>query len=440
MARKSRALIPYRGFFCPPNPCGGGSPIDTILAEAGNVLVSHGLQKLSQGIADRLGLVDPEQEIRLNRSMLLVRKLEAEIARAERREASELTRAEELKLRQQKQELLNEKQARLYDLKIQEKELEIERARNSLETSVGQRTEIDLHIRTEPVSGALEVTANPEGLTGNLEQQQAYKEWLDSLEEGKVVLILGKRGSGKSALAAKIAEYVMGIHRMPAYWIGLPEQAKELLPHWVKIVDDPGKCPMNSFILCDEAGVNYLSLLFNTTENRFMRRLLMIARQRHISLAFAAQSSRDVEWSIVRQADSVIFKEPGLNQPDSERPDIRPKAKKAAMAFAEIPKQERLEAAYVSDDSFEGIIKSTLPSFWTEDLSHIYAHLDLAELERKSKETEQLGKTVNGEVKQLTDASLDKQILQLRQQGTGIEKIAKILGCSIWKVRKCLAT
>ena len=166
----------------------------------------------------------------------------------------------------------------------------------------------------------------------------------------------------------------------------------------------------------------------------------MIARQRHISLAFAAQSSRDVDWSIVRQADSIIFKEPGLNQPDSERPDIRAKAKKAALAFAEIPKEEKVEAAYVSDDSFEGIIKSTLPSFWTEDLSHIYAHLDLSELERQGKEREQLGNTINGEVKQLTDASLDKQILQLRQQGEGIERIAKILGCSVWKVRKCLAT
>ncbi len=434
--RKTKALSPYQDFFCRPVTC---DPVGNIFAEAGNVLISHGLQKLSQGVADRLGLVDPEQEIRLNRSMLHLRKLEAEIARAEKREADALERAKQLELRAQKQAVLNEKQARLYDLKIQEKEFEIERARNSLETSMGQRTEIDLHIRTEPVSGALEVTANPEGLTGSLEQQQAYRGWLDSFEEGKVVVILGKRGSGKSALAAKVAEYMMGVHRMATYWIGLPEQATEMLPHWIKIVDDPGKCPINSFIVCDEAGVNYLSLLFNTSQNRFMRRLLMIARQRHISLAFAAQSSRDVDWSIVRQADSIIFKEPGLNQPDTERPDIRAKAKKAALAFAEIPKQEKIEAAYVSDDNFEGIIKSTLPSFWTEDLSHIYSHLDLIELEHQGKEREQLGKVINGEVKQLTDASLDKQILQLRQQGEGIEGIAKILGCSVWKVRKCLS-
>ena len=72
--RRSKAIIPYRGFFCPPNPCGGGSPVDSILAEVGNTLVSHGLQKLSQSLADRLGLVNPEAEIRLNRSMLSLKK------------------------------------------------------------------------------------------------------------------------------------------------------------------------------------------------------------------------------------------------------------------------------------------------------------------------------------------------------------------------------
>ena len=354
--------------------------------------------------------------------MLQLREIEARIARAERKEASERARAEGLRLRQQKQDLLNEKQARLYDLKIKEKELEIERAKRQLEEGIAQRTELDLHFVSEPISGALELTANPEGLTGDKKQQEAYKEWLDSFEEGKVVLILGKRGSGKSALAAKIAEYMMGVHRMATYWIGLPEKAREILPHWIKIVDDPGKCPMSSFLLCDEAGVNYLSLLFNTSQNRFMRRLLMIARQRHISLAFATQSSRDVDWSIVRQADSIIFKEPGLNQPDSERPDIKRKALKAELAFKELPDTEKIEAAYVFDDSFEGIIKSTLPSFWSEDLSHIYSHLDLSELEQQGKDRQELTKAINGEVKQLSDAMLDRQILELRKQDMGIEK------------------
>lgn len=422
-------------------PSRSNNPLDSIFDDALNVLFGHGLQRMSMDISKILGLggVSPGEKLRLERSQLSLKKLEADIAHIKKREADALERTQQLKIKQQKQEALREKLSRLYDLRIQEKELDIERVRRNLDNIVAQKTELDIHYISEPISGALEVIANPSGLHGGPpEQKEAYKAWLDSFESGKVVLILGKRGSGKTALAAKIAEYMMAVHRMPTYWIGLPEQARELLPHWVKLVDSPDKCPVNSFIMCDEAGINYLSLLFNTSQNRFMRRLLMIARQRHISLAFAAQSSRDIDWSILRQADTTIFKEPGLHQPDSERTDIKSKAKKAALTFKEIPKEERVEAAYVFDDDFEGVIKFTLPSFWTEELSHIYAHLDLTQIEVQGKERGELSTTIEGESRNLDDTSLDKQILELRRQDYGIERIAKTLGCTIWRVRKCL--
>lgn len=145
-----------------------------------------------------------------------------------------------------------------------------------------------------------------------------------------------------------------------------------------------------------------------------------------------------MEYSIVRQADTIIFKEPGLHQPDSERPDVRALAKKAALAFKEIPKDKRREAAYVFDDDFQGLITSTVPSFWSEDLSHIYAHFDLAAMEHQVEKGNELQKIVVQETKLLNEASLDKEILELRQQGYGIDKIGRTLGCSTWRVRKCL--
>jgi DNA replication protein DnaC len=85
------------------------------------------------------------------------------------------------------------------------------------------------------VSGALEVTADTEGLSGSSESAD-YSLWLDSLDGGKVILILGRRGSGKTALVAKIAEFMMARDKMPVYWVGLPEQARRLLPHWITLV------------------------------------------------------------------------------------------------------------------------------------------------------------------------------------------------------------
>ena len=436
MAKKKQASRWLRLFY-PPDPY---DPIDNAVAAAGNVVATLGLEWLARDVTKKLGLggASVQDQLNIDRSKLYIKKVEVEVAQAERKQAEAMLQAEQLKLKQQHNKLLSEKQLRLLDLRIEEKEVEIDKARNSLGNLLGQRTEVDLHIMTEPVAGTLEVTANPSGLTGSTEQQEGYKAWLDSFEAGKVVLILGKRGSGKSALTGKMAEYMMAIHRLPCYWIGLPEQARDMLPHWVKITDTPEKVPVNSFLVCDESGIAYLSLLFNTTQNRFMRRLLMIARQRHISLAFAAQSSRDIDWSIVRQADTVIYKEPGLNQPETERTDLRRKAMRAAAAFKEMPKEERVEAAYVCDADFEGMIKFNLPSFWTEEFSHIYSHLDLTKIENQVQGADDIDKSIEGEANVIEDSTLDRDILELRQQGYGIEKIAKTVGCTIWRVRKCL--
>lgn len=395
------------------------NPLDNILAAAANIVVGHGLHRLSRDVASILGLtgISPEDKIKQAKAQLSLKREEISIAR---------------------EELTNEKRSKLLDLEIQENQMRLEKARQQLERIEGQRAEQVIQIRMEPISGALEIIADAEGLSTTGEQMEAYQEWIDSLNAGKVILVLGKRGSGKTAFIAKIAEFLMAVHRMPTYWIGVPETAQQLVPHWIKLVDTPENCPVNSFVMCDEAGVNYLSLLHSTSRNRLMRRILMIARQKQISLAFATQSSIDVDWSVIRQSDSVIFKEPSLQQTDSERSDIKPKVRKAAMAFKEIPREERLRFAYVFDHSFEGIIESNLPSFWTEDLSHIYAQLDLSQIENRGRGKERLQAPIDSDTKLLGSTSLEQDILELSQQGNGIEKIAKTLGCTTWTVRKCL--
>jgi|GEM_PF-2609202 len=395
---------------------------------------------MANNVTEILGLggIPPEEKLKRERSQLSLKKMEMGIAREKRREEEAKERSAISWQKHQRQQALDEKRTRILNIQLQERELALENARERQNQLPNQRTEIDLHILTEPVAGVLETTANPSGLSGPQVQQENYKTWLDGLESGPVILILGRRGSGKSSLAAKMAEYMMAIHKMPCYWIGLPEGARDLLPHWIKITDAPDKVPVGSFLVCDEAGINYLSLLFNTSQNRFMRKLLMIARQRHISLVFAGQNSRDIDWAISRHADTIIFKELGLNQTESERTDVKAKAKRAVMAFKEIAKPERVEFGYVCDADFEGLIRFSLPSFWTEDLSHVYGLLDLNEMENKTRGREELDKAIDGETRSLDDPSLDKDILELRRQGYGVEKIAKTLGCTVWRVRKCL--
>jgi hypothetical protein len=416
MAKKKKVSKHGFSFF---RPSQSSDPIDSILGAAGNIIVNNGLDRLSRDVARILGLtgISPEDKIKQAREQLSLKREEVNINR---------------------EELANRKRSKLLDLEVEEKELHLQRAKQQLENAETQKAEQFLQTRIEPISGALEVVADSEGLSTMVERIEAYHEWLDSMKEGNVSLILGKRGSGKTALMAKIAEYLMAVYGMPTYWVGAPATAQQFVPHWIKLVDTPDHCPANSFVMCDEAGINYLSLLFNTTENRFIRRLIMVARQKRISLAFAAQSSRDVDWAIVRQTDSLIFKEPGLHQPDSERLDIKPKAKKAALAFKKISKEDRIGVAYVFNDNFEGMIKSNVPSFWTEELSHIYSNLDLSRIENGARSKERLQTPIDSEHNILSSASLEQEILELSHQGNGIEKISKLLRCTTWTVRKCL--
>lgn len=416
MANKRSKVPGTNKFFTPP---GAHNPLGNIIAEGANIVVRHGLTRLSCEAARLLGVsgTSTKNQIDLNRSQMQLEKQKADLYRAQ---------------------ILSEKQLRMFDLKIQEKEIDIEKRRRLLENIIAQKTQLGIPITAEVVEGALEVMAVADGFNGSSEQSEGYVSWLESFEGGKVIVIIGRRGSGKTALAAKIGEYMMATHKMPIYWIGLPAQARSLLPNWIRLVDSPDKCPVGCFMIIDEAGIQYLSLAFSTDRNRLLRALLMVCRQRHSSLVFAVQSSRDMEYSIVRQADTIIFKEPGLHQPDSERPDIRPLAKKAALAFNEIPRGKKREAAFVFDDDFQGLITSTVPSFWSEELSHVYAHFDLTAMEYQVQRDIELQQTAVKETKLLNAASEDKEILELRQQGYGTKRIAKTLGCTEWRVRKCL--
>jgi hypothetical protein len=59
-------------------------------------------------------------------------------------------------------------------------------------------------------------------------------------------------------------------------------------------------------------------------------------------------------------------------------------------------------------------------------------------LEARGKRARELDQVVREETKMLETDLLDSQILKLRSEGLGIEKIAKILGCKVYRVRKCL--
>lgn len=417
MTKKRRPKPNIQNLFSQPSPT---SPIDSIIAAGLDIAVNHGLNRFSHEMAKLVGVsgTSIHDQIALNRSKLSLEKQEAETVKVK---------------------ALSEMEVKMYSLKLEEKEISIQEKKQLLESAESERSQLALPEAEMVVEGALTIPQDRGGIVvPDDSEPEGYQDWLDSLAYGKVIPILGRRGSGKTALAARIAEFISTTQGMGIYWLGLPEAARNLLPQWVKLVNSPEQCPPCSVILADEAGLRYASLAFNTKENQILRSLLMITRHRHSSLIFAVQSSRDLEYSIIRQADTIIFKEPGFHQPDSERPDLRSMARKAAEVFQKIPKEKRVASALVFDDLFTGVIVTTLPSFWSDDLSHVYRYVDLGQIESHAKRSKELEQVVREETVLLNADSLDSEILKLRQEDHGIEKISKLLECSVYRVRKCL--
>ncbi|MDA1280898.1 MAG: hypothetical protein O3B95_12835 [Chloroflexi bacterium] len=58
--------------------------------------------------------------------------------------------------------------------------------------------------------------------------------WHKTVPHPSAVLLLGKKGSGKSALAYRLLELFR--FRADAYAVGLPEKAAGLLPEWIGTV------------------------------------------------------------------------------------------------------------------------------------------------------------------------------------------------------------
>lgn len=418
MARQKKSKrIP--GFFraSPDDPIGG------ILAAAGNIGADK-LLRLYSSKLERLLLgkntSSPEEQYRRDSYSISLQKQQADLIRA------------------QTQQLKASNQLKLTEWKVAEKELQIEKTKQQSTGVSIQRTEMDLHVKTEVITGALELAANSGGLVVSDEQQEEYQEWQENLA-GRVILILGKKGSGKSSTGAKLGEYMQAVFGTPFFWLGIPKSAQELLPSWVRIVDSLGQCPNDCFILIDESGLNFLSLKFADKRNIDLRQQLMLCRQKNWTLVFCAQSSRDIDESIVRQSNCTIYKEPGLNAAKSERREIQAQAIKATQAFKQVPKEERQRIACVFDENFEAIIQCNLPSFWSEELSNAYGLLGSSDISGQDG-SQRTYRSAPGNKPRLSSASVsDEEILELRRKGYGYERIAKTLGCTIYRVRQCLA-
>ena len=256
-----------------------------------------------------------------------------------------------------------------------------------------------------------------ESLNSNLaipsKQILAYSKWREVIKHPAIVLVLGGRGSGKSAVSYRVVEDFR--YSLSPYVVGFPEKSKSLLPEWIGIEERLEDVPPKSIIIIDEVYLSHHAREWQKTGNRDISRLLNLSRQQDKTIVFIAQIGRQLDIDIVSSADVLILKNPGMLQPKFDRPEFRDLLLEAKQAFQSVKSNiKRWSYVYSQNTNFTGLIENDLPSFWSPRLSNAYANLgDMA--------SQKLPKKMTREEK-------IQKAKELNAKGWSQSKIAEYLG------------
>lgn len=244
---------------------------------------------------------------------------------------------------------------------------------------------------------------------------QTSNNWLKILKPGSIILITGRRGSGKTSAGHKMLEYTRP--RGSCYVVGFPREAQKELPPWVGVISEIREAPPGATILLDEAPLLFSSKESMSQRNRKLLLDMVLARQRRHTLIIITQDSSYTDKNVLRSLDSLIIKEPAPLQAKMDRPEIRAYLEKAAQSFSEIEGDKRA-FCYVafSPSQFTGMIPIPKASYWNEKLSKAYASgVDLG--------SKRAAKT-------LTRAEKIKLAWEHHEEGKSVREIAIELGVS----------
>jgi hypothetical protein len=193
-------------------------------------------------------------------------------------------------------------------------------------------------------------------------------------KESSIGLILGARGSGKSALGLKISENFSAQTKKQICAIGF---SKKDLPNWINVIEDPEQLPNDSFVLIDEGGILLSSRDSMKDTNKIVSKILFVARHKNLSILFITQNSSNIDINTIRQTDYLLLKPSSLLQLDFERKKIKDIYEEVGKDFEKLKNEPGL--FYIYSDDFKGFASNNLPSFWSKKISKTYENKKIEE-------------------------------------------------------------
>ncbi|KKL16908.1 hypothetical protein LCGC14_2490880 [marine sediment metagenome] len=209
--------------------------------------------------------------------------------------------------------------------------------------------------------------------------------WSVVPKEG-IIVITGEVGEGKSGTAWWLAEKLHNQGRRIACY-AFTKAAKRALPRWVvktpNSVRDVARL-MPCVVIVDETAINANARRAMSEGNVDWTKLAAIVRHKGHLLIYIAQHARQVDPALITGANLVVMKRPSQLHLRFSRPELRPELERAFVAFTKIRGDlARKRKAYVVDYRWgrEGMLSTSLPTFWTEKLSRSFAAVDFDDLD-----------------------------------------------------------
>jgi len=227
--------------------------------------------------------------------------------------------------------------------------------------------------------------------------ERSHPEWEDILVEPFVALILGQRGSGKTALGHRLLELYGEDTDRQAYILGFPQHLEDQLPEWIEVLPpdiEREDWPEDSVVLVHEAHQLLHARRSQDSANIEIDELVTVSRHRNSVVIFETQQSQRLDRNSVTSVDAVIFREPALLQADFERKAMRKIVKSAEEVFEQYAEtveedgytwreksDEVVKHAYVHSDRFIGEYpyEIQLADHYSDDISKAYSEAGRAQ-------------------------------------------------------------
>jgi len=205
---------------------------------------------------------------------------------------------------------------------------------------------------------ALEGSSTEKGSIGDFEDRLRT--------ESLILAIAGRRGSGKSVLGFRLLENIKAKSKRPCFALDVKQS---VLPSWIKSIENISDVSNHGVVLVDEGAISFGSRQSMTKKNKDLGEFLAIARHKDLTLIFITQNTGMIDKNVLNLCDTIILKEGSLLQEKMERSVMRDLYQTANKKLSEIPSKDRKPYCYIFDAEFEGLVKASLPSFWSTKVS-----------------------------------------------------------------------